>query len=364
MLSVAANGTYEFSTSFSKHNSDAILAILVSCLPHTQKNSLYRVHPRPPTCELTDEASGLKLSFISIQMYEGIIWSFTWWSMYFTSSCMKLYYRNYSEVSADVFFGSHECVMKCVFQFQFFIEVLRNSRKSSQWQLSSEFVTKSLELCDGCWDWAPVMVQAVQTTGGNEWMDRIAPLDVAVCGCLLLRCACFSCHVRSWDCQPALWKATNGRAIFSSAWVERSYILKILRHPTTMLSTAGTTTLESRAASHELIKHTMLCVCCWPFNSAPASRSTNFAASNMGKQLSCVNTLGLEISSRASNSVKGDTLATSSSVEGNALGLELQMVAPAPTPTNAMIISVADCHSLTWPFSVRFSTFKRLMSRS
>ena len=87
-----------------------------------------------------------------------------------TSSCMKLYHSYYIEVSPDVFLRQSWNVMKCVFQCQFFIEVLRNSRNSSQWQLSSEFATKSLELCDGCWDWG-ASHGASSANNGWKWMN-------------------------------------------------------------------------------------------------------------------------------------------------------------------------------------------------
>ena len=92
--------------------------------------------PPPPTCELTDEASGLELSFIT-----------------------------------DVFLGSHEMSWMYL-SMSILHRSFEELRNSSQWQLSSEFVTKSLELCDGCWDWAPVMVQAVQKqrVEMNEWI--------------------------------------------------------------------------------------------------------------------------------------------------------------------------------------------------
>ncbi len=104
----------------------------------------------------------------------------------------------------------------------------------------------------------------------------------------------------------------------------------------TTLRTAGTTRLESRAASHELVKHTMLRVCFWPFNSAPQARSTNFCHSIQ---------------------YWGQTQTLRQHIRTEVVFHRIQFC-------RGRHIGTGDCHNLTWPFSVAFSAFKRLLSRS
>ena len=130
----------------------------------------------------------------------------------------EVYYSYYSEVSPDVFFGSHEMSWMCL-SMSILHRSLKKLRNSSQWQLSSEFVTKSLELCDGCWDWAPVMVQAVQNNGW-KWMNGSHRLWVyfdalvfpAMCHGGIVSQLCEQPQMEEQYSAPSQWNIADGQS--------------------------------------------------------------------------------------------------------------------------------------------------------
>ena len=94
MLSVAANGTYELSTSFSKRNSDAILAILVSCLPIPKK-------PRHTGCTTGLPRANWRMRRLALSSA-----SSAW-------RCMKIVWSYIIEIILKYHLMSFAAVMKC-----------------------------------------------------------------------------------------------------------------------------------------------------------------------------------------------------------------------------------------------------------